>query len=685
MAGHPTDEFVHAHRDWVCGRDGRPCRFGPDRGGRCSMRPECAPVRSGDRWLCNRPMGRGGPCEKGPSPSGACCLAPVPCVPAATPRRRLKTAWRLAALLAFAAVLATLSTGSGLNPGPLSSSHAAFERDCAACHSEIEHPSLAWAATVFEEGRALRNAGKCLDCHRLGAAALAAHGVEDLPEGVRPDGLRPPPFLSRIAALTVDGRPVSPDGSGEIACTVCHREHGGREVRLPVLTDVQCQVCHRAPFDGFAGHPRFTSYPHHDASLVSFDHSSHLLRHFESAGEDGIAAPDGCSGCHRADAGGGMAVAGFAACASCHEGDIAGPDAAPDSSLEFLAPPGLDLEALAGMGIGGWPEYAEAWPNEFLMLMLDAGGYLPPEDLETLAELDLLDLVEAGAEEIEAAARLAWGFKALVRDLVAEGPGIFVAGARKLHPGAGLAPVWEDLAASLPYEVARAAADAWFPGLAEEMARFESGEPVSTRPIDLPFDPPVPEEWSRFGGWRLRDLALHYRPAGHADRFLTGWLTFASAPAPRAEALFATLAGEDAPGACAQCHVVESGGVRRLHWAARGGPRFVHAGAGAGTAGRGHLKPFSHFSHQQAIAEGGCVSCHEVAEEPSERTGPAGFLDLSRESCAACHRAENRLAGCVACHHYHFGGFGDDMLRERGEFDAVSPFGAAPDGRPAAP
>ena len=33
---------------------------------------ECAPIRNGDRWECNRSQLRGGPCDVGPTPEGGC-------------------------------------------------------------------------------------------------------------------------------------------------------------------------------------------------------------------------------------------------------------------------------------------------------------------------------------------------------------------------------------------------------------------------------------------------------------------------------------------------------------------------------------------------------------------------------------------------------------------------------------
>ena len=732
-AHHPTDAFIHAQDDWECGRDGAPCRFGPDVSGRCLNRAECSPEKSGDRWACMRPLARGGPCEKGPLPDGVCCFPPTPCVPRATPPRRLRTAWRLAALVALGAGLVVVYTQAGVSPGPVMSQHAAIEEDCGRCHTAVSHPSLLWAADIaraglFGEERQRANARKCLGCHALGEAALAPHGTA-VPAAASTasrneerrewSAARRPTLETGLAtAFVPDGLRVS-DGDrsgapqGRIACVACHREHEGRDFATTAMSDTQCQACHAEAFEGFAGHPPFIGYPHLVRSRVSFDHRRHFGRHFRKSIRDGVTPPKSCGACHGAGGRGNVAVVGFAACASCHEAEIGDP---PGDSpyLEFLAPPGLDLEVLEDAGIGDWPLEAEAEPEAFLALILGAGGYLDAEDLERVAALDLLDLIDAGEDELQAVVRLAWAFKTLVRDLVRDGPTVFVEAAQNLH--AGPAPAWADLAASLPFEVASRAAWEWFPELEDEIERHDAGEEVPTRAVEPEFDDsqdaPDIEEWLRYGGWRFEEMALVYRPTGHADRFLRGWLTFATAPTAHAAVLFDALAGDESPGDCAQCHVTRerhAGGAAaigagtegdgRLNWYARGSPAErewpagwergssggrVEATGGAHEArstGRGpaeeprHLKAFSHLSHRQSIALGGCVSCHRVAEDKEARQGPAGFSPLSPESCATCHRAQTGLATCVTCHTYHFEHADDELMRAGGSVAAFSPFG----------
>ena len=227
-------------------------------------------------------------------------------------------------------------------------------------------------------------------------------------------------------------------------------------------------------------------------------------------------------------------------------------------------------------------------------------------------------------------------------------------------------------------------------------------EEVPTTEIETDFDETEGvddiDEWLRYGGWRFQDLALLYRPTGHADRFLRGWLTVVTAPTPGAAALFDLLTDEDGPVACAKCHVSpeadpDTEGERRLNWFARGTPEARSwavvgpAAASAATADgrrpaapswreqRWHLKPLSHLSHRQAVADGGCVSCHTVVAGAEDARGPAGFAPVSPDTCAACHREETELASCVTCHDYHFENADGALMSAGGDVTINDPFG----------
>ena len=85
-----------------------------------------------------------------------------------------------------------------------------------------------------------------------------------------------------------------------------------------------------------------------------------------------------------------------------------------------------------------------------------------------------------------------------------------------------------------------------------------------------------PEEWSKNGGWYRSDstYALYYRPTGHADAFLTEWLTLSAKEAHKSEGmqiLFNRLSANQSPGLCSKCHSIDNqgDGTLAMNWRAR--------------------------------------------------------------------------------------------------------------------
>ena len=88
-----SHSYARPNQKWICGHaaEGKACRLGPSRRGRCQAIFECTPVletKPGEtkgRWRCTRP---GDVCETGPRPDGTCCR-PIPrCSPVPTVRTR---------------------------------------------------------------------------------------------------------------------------------------------------------------------------------------------------------------------------------------------------------------------------------------------------------------------------------------------------------------------------------------------------------------------------------------------------------------------------------------------------------------------------------------------------------------------------------------------------------------------
>lgn len=559
----------------------------------------------------------------------------------------------------------------GIKPGPGVSAHAAVEEECSACHAEIDHPSLVWTKEILNSGlfshsRQLQNSERCLSCHTLGDTPLLPHGTTDPAiASIANQGeartawstSHGPNLETRLAGnlLASEFKVNSQIGNktnAALFCAVCHRSHEGRDFDPTVMRDAQCQVCHAEGFDGFVSHPPFHDYPYSSIPSVQFDHQSHFTEHFSESAQNGIAQPESCAGCHTSDVNGEFKVSGFEACASCHERDITDPKDEL-TVVKFLAPPSLDLGALANSSIGGWPQVAASEPNAYLLSILDAGGYLDSAELKQLQDLDLTDLGDADELELRSVVRFAWAFKSIVRDLLQEG---------SIHSVGAGEESRANLTYALPFELIERAASFWFPNLQAEFTRYDAGKDVQTQVVRFDLSQlPQPQDvagWSRLGGWHMEEAALLYRPAGHADSFAKAWLELALSNSSTNADMVDLLTESNVLKTCAKCHVARSELLSRprLSWYARGS--LAPLGSNnmtyiLGAPGR-HLKPFSHVNHRQAIVEDGCTSCHQINDSTPYIASSSGFNQLSESTCVQCHNKEGQLDSCLTCHEYHF-------------------------------
>lgn len=494
--------YERPNQTWVCGRaaEGCPCRVGPDRHGRCRATAECQPRRDGERWVCCRSRAAGGPCAEGPRPDGTCAHPIPPCTPVRSHRARRGRAARWAAALAvglLAIVLGGSQVQDWLSPGPLSSPHASVQQ-CASCHTAAEDGPLPWVhaalAGLPAVGSADDDSNRCLTCHTPGERPLAAHGLPaERLQTMAPEtaeitggGLR---YATLRFADELLGRSTVARGDS-VACATCHREHQGTGADLQAMGDQQCQACHTRKFAGFDdGHPSFDAYPYDRRTRLNFDHVSHIRRHFPESGVSD--RPGECADCHQPDAQGAqMRTVGFAeGCAACHAGDVRGTASAGSAAIPVIVVPGLDVPTLRDReaGIGSWPELADRELTPF-MRALFAGDAELRDALATYRELDPLDLRDASAEEITAVRKVAWATKALLFDLIADGPQTLQA---RLQNGLGVdidATRIRALTAGLPLATLRESADKWFPRLAKEVRQHRAGKavPIPASEFDSP-------------------------------------------------------------------------------------------------------------------------------------------------------------------------------------------------------
>ena len=456
-------EYERPNQKWVCGwaADGRPCRVGPDRRGRCRASYECKPRRTRRRWHCTRPRHSGGECADGPLPDGTCCRP----IPKCQPVRSLRARRGVVALStsAFTIGLVLMLFGGPhlravrdaiISPGALSAQHGAIG-DCTACHTLASEVTTVSAKELGETAR-------CQLCHQpAGEDALRPHGLSKderrsmtaRMEQVASSGRVP--IALWLAAL---GPRVPQTADGEIACATCHREHHGRDKRLAEMDNRRCQACHVVKFASLAdGHPELTDYPALPGVRYQFDHTAHENEYFPD--ED---AEFTCLDCHRTSPlGRSMLTGSFESmCTDCHADQIR------RDWVTVFQLPGVDYEVLLdnGISIGEWPIDAGIdLDTEFspVMRLLLAADSTVADDLERLADVDLFFLEGEDEELLQAAGRVVWAIKGLFYDLVTNGRREFSA---RLERTLGSELTTRELAALVdqrPVDVARAPQAEW--------------------------------------------------------------------------------------------------------------------------------------------------------------------------------------------------------------------------------
>ncbi len=169
-------------------------------------------------------------------------------------KRYLRPLTRNRAILAGAAVAAVVLAvgvasyftrdGGILSNGPLSTSHANLEGDCANCHDPFGKVAAAGCSTCHEKFG-----------DELGVYTYKAHYLYRSNDFSR---LTPSPH--------------------EVECAACHPEHRGREIAITDVPDARCLPCH--DFGSFnTRHPQFEFVAHADTdddAGIAFPHVHHV-------------------------------------------------------------------------------------------------------------------------------------------------------------------------------------------------------------------------------------------------------------------------------------------------------------------------------------------------------------------------------------------------------------------------
>jgi hypothetical protein len=237
-----SQHYERPNQKWICGHaaEGKACRLGPDRRGRCQATFECSPAlekKPGEtkgRWRCTRP---GGACETGPLPDGTCCR-PIPkCSPVPTLRKQ-RGRFTFAVVTATLALLLILLGSRSLRPGFLNSG------ELSTAHSGV--------AFIERNARTNHTDHACAACHQAGgsgASGLVAAALKATPG----------PFEISKLATAIPGKMTAideacqrchtkhrfhqPNTVKEVSCSFCHAEHRGTGP-MTSPTDVHCAFCH---------------------------------------------------------------------------------------------------------------------------------------------------------------------------------------------------------------------------------------------------------------------------------------------------------------------------------------------------------------------------------------------------------------------------------------------------------
>jgi hypothetical protein len=654
--------YDRPNQSWVCGLaiDGEVCPAGPTARGRCPALAECAPLREGDRWQCNRSTVRGGVCDEGPTPDGGCGRVrrcrPMRSLRAI--RRRFVTACMVLAGGGLSILLSADWRNHAIAPGPLAQPHAQLfnrahgEAKCSACHAAGDEGLLEWTTSpMAAEGTRPSQPQLCLECHDTTIPSQLALTAHNLPRehllqltGERSSG-------SRGAFSSVLRAALSP--GSQLACAACHREHHGEQFHLTAMNNAACQACHQQRYESFAAdHPDFGVWPYERRTRIAFNHASHRAKHFA----DKQQAFD-CRRCHVEDATGTvqLTVGYDLACAACHDERIATSVA---RGMPMIALPTLDVDALreAGHDIGPWPEHATGdfdgrLPSAMKLLLAS-----DPAATEAIAKLgddfDFFDVDPDDTEQLAACATLAAAIRELFIDF-----GKSEAGAVRERLTAALggnvtAAEAAALVAGLSSDTLRGAA--WLPQSERDLTNTALPSAEAKRPASL-----LATSFAPGGSWFRDDatLSIRYRPAAHADPVLASWLnllTRSDLPnQPITTSAFKELGNPLAPGLCVSCHGVEqtSGRALTINWRS-------YDGASASRA----FTKFSHGPHLVLPQLADCTQCHEINDAADAAASyvdrnphrfASEFRPISKRQCAECHTATAAGDRCQSCHNYH--------------------------------
>ncbi len=673
-------------------------------------RPDC-------QWKCGlTPTGKG--CATGPDGRGRC--VEKTCSPRRTLRwwrNYLPIAFFFVTLGTIVVLNWTSTERNVVAPGALTSVHAQLIQNpndphrCAACHELDNDGGLnKWNDMTIS---AHSQTDRCLSCHARDLPGMKLATPHDLPvpdlealsRFVHDTKLKPKTWLVSLS------KPSPIDWhQHDLACSDCHREHNGPLHDLQALSSKRCQACHQNSFGSFStDHPEFTDYPQAGGQSVAFDHRRHQDMHFNKSN-----AKFDCRSCHVNEAEQGRVGQVFRtvsfekACASCHQKPIE--SSLPDGLVVFQLP-NIDTAGLKqfGIDIGTWPSDAgrmmEGTIPVFMQFLL-AGDDASTKFFESMpASGNLSDWKVDQEEDRRRIVELTQSTRRLLGELAQDGQ-LAVSNRLKGDKNERRALLIQDLLRGIPPDLFRQAYREWFDASASDRAnilvstpvapsaggkaggegllfdsQLQSGDlvssddplldsnPTSSLPSELELNHSnTSSDWKDLrsrqhlprGGWmidRLR-MAIVYIPTGHADPWLTAFLTLGhdkakGLPANETEAVILERFKEEclqpnSLGRCVECHqaltdLTGKNNHRTLWQAKRFDPRVRE------------LTRFDHGPHLLQPGLSDCKTCHRMIESDSSTAiqHRIDFASIRRSDCVSCHRPQAAGDHCTQCHNYH--------------------------------
>ncbi|MCA9217256.1 MAG: hypothetical protein KDB27_29505, partial [Planctomycetales bacterium] len=547
-----------------------------------------------------------------------------------------------------------------LAPGGLTTAHAQIlnrkvsANRCSACHAAGDDSladwlvPLDWRHPSSDEALPRSQSRLCLHCHENSfdrLTALAPHGitVNELKE------------LTDQAAVRSGLKNVAyehSNGSKEIACSVCHKEHHGAMHNLSALTNKQCSTCHVENFHQFDDHPEFQNWPHRRRTRIAFDHTSHQFKHFVKDNKTFE-----CQSCHvRSGEKGIRSVVSFESCQACHEATITSPSS---DGIAFFSIPSIDVEAFrdAGIDVGAWPDSASG----------DFDGGLPPamrmmleSDPKARAALrqfdapfDFLDVDRDDPAQLAAASQIVFGIKRLMQRLALPDT------ADSIDTNE-IADLVNRIQRVIPPSVIEAAVHSWMTGQSAPRVGQVDKRHIAESPADgsSAVQPAAFYESAGPVGWFRDDdaLSIGYRPIQHDDPVMTALYDTLATHRDKLGAggqnLFEDLRQPTTTGHCASCHSID-----------RHDDRAIVNWYGKQPKTKREFTKFSHSPHLILPQLGDCSACHQLNEQadttknyassdPAENV-VSNFANISKEACANCHSPKAAGESCLKCHNYH--------------------------------